>query len=117
MRLAGIPGGPPTLLQEGHLKPVAQGRVQAAFEYLQGGRLHSLPGQPVLVHSHPHSKEVFPYTQTAPSAFRCVPVASGPVSGHHREEPGSGLFVPTLQVFIYIDEIPPEPFFLLAEQS
>ncbi|KAK4810494.1 hypothetical protein QYF61_004274, partial [Mycteria americana] len=39
--------GPTPLCQQGHLEPVAQDHVQTAFEHLQGGRLHNLPGQPV----------------------------------------------------------------------
>ena len=41
--------------------------------------------------------------------FQSVPIASGPVTGHDQKEPGSILFVPSLQVLLYIDEIPPEP--------
>ena len=33
--------------------------VYIAFEYLQGGSFHSLPGQPVPVLGHPHSKKCF----------------------------------------------------------
>ena len=51
-----------------------------AFEYLQGWRLHNLPGQPVPVLSHPHSKKVFPDVQTEPPVFQFVPFASWVVS-------------------------------------
>jgi len=36
-----------------------------------------------------------------------VPTASGPVTGHHRKEPGS-LFARSLQVFIHTNQMPPE---------
>jgi len=37
------------LLKKGHLEQTAHDRVQMAFEYLQGGRVCNLPGQPVPV--------------------------------------------------------------------
>ena len=46
-----------------------------------------------------------------------MPVASGPVTGHHWKEPGSVLFASSLQVFIHIDEIPPEPSLFQTDQS
>lgn len=33
--------------------------------------------------------EFLPYVQTVPPVFQFVPIASGPVSEHHRKEPGS----------------------------
>lgn len=48
--------GPTTLLKWGHLKQVAQNRVQAAFEGLQERRLYNLSGQPDLVFDHPRRK-------------------------------------------------------------
>lgn len=57
--------GPATLLKQGHLDQAAQSNVQMAFEHVQGGRLHNLPGQPVSVLSHPdlsyffHSERCF----------------------------------------------------------
>jgi len=45
------------LLKQGYLEPVAQDQME--FEYLQGGRLYNLSGQPVPALSHPHSKKVF----------------------------------------------------------
>jgi len=56
LRLEGMSGGhlviPPTLLKQGHLELVAKDHAQMAFEYLQGWRLHNLPGQPVPVLGH-----------------------------------------------------------------
>ncbi|KAK4823251.1 hypothetical protein QYF61_000218 [Mycteria americana] len=49
----------PPLLKQSHLETVAQDPSQTAFEYLQGRRLHKLPGQPVPVLDHPHSKKGF----------------------------------------------------------
>ncbi|KAK4806816.1 hypothetical protein QYF61_005612 [Mycteria americana] len=66
------------LLKQGYLEPVAQDHVQTAFEYLQGGRLHNLSGQPFPVLSHPHSQKVFPDVQTEPPVFHFVPTASCP---------------------------------------
>lgn len=34
------------LLKQGHLAYLAQEHIQAAFEYLEGGELHNLSGQP-----------------------------------------------------------------------
>lgn len=49
--------------------------------------------------------------------FQFEPSTSGSVAGHHWPEPGFILCAPSLQVFIYIDEIPPEPSLLKAEHS
>ena len=38
------------------------------------------------------------------------------MTGQHQKEPGSILFAPSVQVFIYIDEIPPEPSAPQAKQ-
>jgi len=52
---------PALVLRQGHLELIAQdhdflvAQDQTAFEYAQGWRLHSLPGQPVPVLGHPHS--------------------------------------------------------------
>jgi len=86
LRLEGTSGGDlgqRPLLKQGHLDPVAQVCVQMAFEHLQGWRLHNLSGRPVPVLGHPHSEKVFPDVQREPPVFQCVPVASGPVTGHH----------------------------------
>ncbi len=50
---------------------------------ISGGGLYNLPGQPVPVLGHPHSEKVFPDVQTEPPVFQFVPIASGPVTGHH----------------------------------
>ncbi|KAK4828375.1 hypothetical protein QYF61_026113 [Mycteria americana] len=65
---------PTPLLKQGHLEPVAQDRVQTAFEYLQGWRLHKLPGQSVPLLSQPHSKKVFPDVQREPPVFSLCPL-------------------------------------------
>ena len=83
--------GPTPLLKLGHLKPVAQGHVQTAFEYLQGGRLHNLSGQTLPVLSHPHSKNVFPDVQREPPVLQFLPIASDSGTGYH----------PSLPVFCY----------------
>lgn len=68
--------GPTTLLKCGHLELVVQHRVQ---------KLLSLCGQSVPVFCHSGSRRVFSGVQIDPPMFHFVPVASGPVSGHHRE--------------------------------
>ena len=35
-----------------------------------------------------------------------MPTASCPFTGHHREEPGSIVFAPSLQVFVHTEKIP-----------
>jgi len=54
---------------------VLQDHVQTAFKYFQGRRLCNLPGQPVPVLSHSHSKKkLFPGVQMDPSVFQFVPI-------------------------------------------
>jgi len=47
--------GPTPALKNSHLELVTQDPIQMAFEYLQGGRLHYLPGQPVPELDHSQS--------------------------------------------------------------
>jgi len=98
--------GSKPLLKQGHLKPAAQDHVQMASEYLQKGKLHYFPGQPVPALSQPHGKWVFPDVQTERPLFQFVLIASGPVTEHHRKEPGSIFFAPSLQVFIDFSKLP-----------
>ena len=49
--------------------------------------------------------------------FPFVPIASWPVTGHHWKQPDSIFFAPSLQPFIYIDEVPLELSLLKTEQS
>lgn len=58
LRLEGTSGDPlvKPLSKQGQEQQAAQGRVQSAFEYLQGRRLHNLSGQPVPVFDHLHSE-------------------------------------------------------------
>ena len=74
---------PTPLPKKGLLQQAAQDLVQAALEYLQRRRLHNLPGQPVPVLHHTHSKEVLPHVQTELPMLQFVPVAPCPVAGHH----------------------------------
>lgn len=75
-------------------------------EDLQGERLHNLSGKSVPVLGPAHSTEVLCGVQTKPPVSHFVPTASCSVTGHHCKEPGSILFGPSLQFFIYIDKIP-----------
>jgi len=79
--LCGSPSPTPQPKQ-GHLQQAAQDRVQAGLEYLQRGRLHNLPGQPVPGLHHPQS-EVLPHVQVELPLLQFVPVAPCPVTGHH----------------------------------
>ena len=62
------------------------------------------------------ARKMFPGVHTAPPVFHFVPIASGSVTRHHWEESGSFTFAPSLQVFIDVGKIPPEPFLRHAEQ-
>jgi len=48
--------------RQGQILPhqVAHSPIQPGLEHLQGGGIHNLTGQPVLVSHHPHSKEFLP---------------------------------------------------------
>ena len=72
-----------------------------SFEYLQGRRHNDLSGKPAPVFDHPHSKNLFPDVQMEPPVFRFVPIVSGPVTGHHRKEPGSLFFAPPIKHFTH----------------
>ena len=106
LRLAGTFGGQP-LLKQGHLKCAAQSHIQAAFEDLQGDSTSSLGS-------------LYQCSVTC-TAQRCFLIfrrnISSPGTGHYWKEPGSDFFAPSLQEFVYIDGIFPEPPLLWAEQS
>jgi len=72
--------------KQGHLQQAAQDLVQAGLEYLQRGRLHNLPGQPVPVLCHPQREEVLPHVQMELPVLQFVPIAPCPVAGHHWKE-------------------------------
>jgi len=59
-----------SLFKLAYVGEVAQNYVHSAFEYLQRWKVYNLSGQPVPVLGHPHSKEVFPYSQTEPPVNR-----------------------------------------------
>jgi len=65
-RIAGVgrelcgSSSPTPLPKQADLDQAAQDHVQVGLEYLQGKRIHSLPGQPVPVLCHPQSEEVLP---------------------------------------------------------
>lgn len=54
---------------------------------------------------YPYSKKEFPDGQIEPPALRFMPIASAPVTGHHRKEPLSKYFEPFFQVFMYINNL------------
>lgn len=51
-----------------------------AFEVLQRGTLHNLPGQPVAVISHTHRQEAFSNIPTEPPVFPVTLIVSDPVT-------------------------------------
>lgn len=91
------------LLKQGCLELVSQHHVWMTFEKLQGERLHKFSGQLAPVLSHPHRKLS---VWKKPPVFHFVLTASGSVTGHHWEEPSSIFCAPSLQVSVYLDEIP-----------
>lgn len=84
------------------LQQIAQVHVRTAHECLQGWRLYHIPGQPGPVPGHPHSFWMF----RGNCPFQYVPFASGLVTGHHWNELGFVLCVPSLRVFLRIEKIP-----------
>lgn len=102
--------GPTSLIKQYLLELVIQDHVREALEHLQGGRLHNPTGQPVPELSHLHSEKAFPDSQTEPPMLQLVPIVSCPVTEHHWKDPGYILFSSSLQVFIYMGEMPPETF-------
>lgn len=69
------------MLRHGHPAQFSQDHV-LTFEYLQGGKLYSLSGQPLPVLVHPHSEKVFPNAHMEPPVFLCA-IASGPGIVNH----------------------------------
>lgn len=61
---------------------------------------------------YPYNKEVLPGVHTKPLLFQSVPTVSCLGTKSHQKEPDSLLIAPSLQEFIYTDEILPEPPFL-----
>ena len=85
----------PTLLpKQGHLEQAVQDLVQAGLEHLQR-RLHSLPGQPVLVLRYPQREEVLLHVQMELPLLQFVPIALCPVAGHYWKEFGPILLTST----------------------
>ena len=87
---------PIPLLKQGHLQQAAQDLVQAGLEYLQGRRLHNLPGQRVPVLHHPQSEEVLPHVQVELAMLQFVPFDPCPVAGHHWKESGEAAWEPEI---------------------
>lgn len=71
--------------------------------------------QPVPMLCHLHSKKVLPSIQSEHPVLQFVPIISCPGNEYHWKELGSVLCASSLQVFVRIDKIPPEPFLLQAE--
>lgn len=87
-----------SLLKQSHPEAAAQ-------DCASHPRRETMPLLWVPVLSHSHRKKVFLDVQRERRVSPFVPITSCPVSGHHREDPGSVLFAPSLQAFVDIDEI------------
>lgn len=72
---SGRPSALTPLLKQGRLEQAAQDQGKVALKDLQDlqGRFS---GQPVLVLSHPHCKEVFPGVQKEHTVFQFVPLVT-----------------------------------------
>lgn len=90
----------------------SRGPRPMASEHLQRGD-PTVSRQPVPVSQHGTAQQC---SEGAPGLW-FVFTASCPGTGGHWKEPGSTLFVLSLQVSIGIGKIPPEPFLLQDEQS
>lgn len=74
---------PNPLLKQGHQEPVASDYIQAAFENLQGWRLHNLSQ---LNYFHHHAF-FLPYIQSKPPLLQFItPVCQSPIR-HFNKEP------------------------------
>lgn len=102
---------PITLLRQGHLEPVSQDSVQVALEYLHEWGSCNLPGQPVPVFDHPHSKKVFSDVHTEPPVFLFLSIASCPVTGCHWKVSDPVWLAQSFLVFISTDKVPPALLF------
>ncbi|PKU38985.1 hypothetical protein llap_10711 [Limosa lapponica baueri] len=103
---------PASLLKQGLLELFVQLHVEKAFDDLQGWRIHNLFGQTMPGLSHPHRKKVVPDVQREPSVVLPL-VLSLDTTGKSL----ALFYVPSLQVFISIEKISPEPSLFQAEQS
>jgi len=93
-----------SLLQQEHPEQGVQRHIQVALEDLQGGD-PTASLQPVPVLRHLHSTAVLLVVRRN-LLCASVTIASCPGTGHHRAEPDSILFAPSLQTFIDTNEIP-----------
>lgn len=82
------------MLKQDHLELIAWNHVQMAFGCLLRWRLHNLCQCSVTL-----SKKAFPYTQMELPVF--LPIAIGPVTGHHWKEPVCPLCTPVLQIYLH----------------
>ena len=117
-RAAGVGGdlwrssGPTTLLNQGHLGPVAQDHIQMASEYLQGWRLHNLHGEPVPVLHHPHSQKVFAGVQRDPPVFQFCPLSLVRSRGTTEKSLAPSSLHPPLRYLCTLVRFPHEPSLL-----
>lgn len=74
----------PTLLEQDELKKGVQDFVKWTSEYLQGWRLHNLPGKPIPVFNHPYSKIDLTFK---PNFFQPMSLISSLFTEHCCEDP------------------------------
>ena len=104
------------MLEQGQLQHAAQDCVQTAPECLQGWRLYHPSGQPMPVIHHSHSKKKVSWCSGKTLCFSLYAVPLVLSLGTTEKRVPSVSFAPSLQVFTYTDEMPPEPSLLQAEQ-
>ena len=85
------------------------------FNISEIGYSITISGQPVPVLGHPHSEKVFPDVQREPPVFQSVPIAPGPVTGHHWKEPGCLLY--TLPLWTWMRSLLGQFFSMLNSPS
>lgn len=94
---------PITCWEQDQLGLPSQGLVQVAIECFQRWRLHNLPGKPVLVLSHLHSKRNFPGVKMQILTLQSMAIASCPFTENHWEEFSSVFFTHSHQVLLHMN--------------
>lgn len=69
--------------EQGHLQWVAQDSFQVGFGYVQGWRVHSLPGKLVPVPDHSPSRKGFNYVKWNLLCFSLCPLSFSSFTGLH----------------------------------
>lgn len=101
-------------MDRGTSHQVVQGLIQPGFENCQGWS--NLPGQPVPVSHHTHSKNFLPDIETKFLLLQLVPSIPCPITAVPGEEPLSSLPLGLLHILEGCYEVPTKLSFLQAEQ-